>query len=535
MRAETGAESLARAAVAQRAARVAAGTAPGGSPVVIKVISSRRSRARVKELVRYVARLEDAAPVPGDAELGTEDGDRVEEQPPAGELAGSGDKPVVRDEWGAVVPRHAIMDRIDGWGLLSDRDNLTRQARDLLAQADEIGRDAALRLIADLPSRKRLAHVQAVHLELSLPLGHEPPAGSRPPPDPDRERQVAALGVVADAVVKETFGAWGHKVLWAMHREPSRVPHVHLVVRALTDDGRRLRFARDGALLDGLRATLARHARALGLAVTEARIADRPELAERLVAGAAEPDEVRGLVRRRTPLLTRLELSAARWFRDHGAGVASRLASFVRGAPQPAPVRGDGPSAQPVPPAGPGAAQKGPLERALLARQVYRDAIETLTALRRFEAMQGENAAFAHWVLPRHPAVFGEPGPGAAQLAADGSFRRLLRSLRQVTPQAAPAVAQAPRASASPVERQLALLRLSEARETLARQADRLPGTDPARAATAAALREQAVELRRRAAGIAGAPALPERPEPARPPAAAPTRRGPRAADRGGR
>ena len=529
---ETGPRALARVALLRRAERVIAGARSEGPSVVVKKISARRSRLGVKDLVTYVARLDPAERMTLDAPVlpassggeaaeraGWNDASVVRDplEPQRSAAAGPDPvrgpgpdpcKPVVRDETAAIVPRDRLMREIDDWDLDSDRENLSRHARSLLDDAGELGgRDIALQLVGDLPIRGRLRNVQAIHLELSLPFGKRARYS---------QKEVDTLCVVADATIRETFGSWGHRALWALHEEEGRVPHVHVVVRAMNDDGERLDLDREA--LDGLRHVFARNARAMGLAVTEARLTDRDDVVERVIDGTIARRDVRRLLSAKTDLPTRVAQRVPGWFASHGTEFVARLERDPernrREQRSDLPAM-SGPSAAGGAVAGPEAARRAELERLLRIYRIYRDADATHRAVERFAAMEREDARFARWCLPRQPVVFGEIGPGAADLKA---LKRVVRSFpvaenarrgdRRTAPRGRDAIPDGAPLGAR--EKHRFLMKVSADRVAMARRIEQLDPGDGVGSIEAEALREYA--RRRRAVAekiLAGAPRQP--------------------------
>lgn len=279
-------------------------------PVVIKVIAGVKSPSDARGVLRYIARL------------------GADKKDP---LSGEGIRdPVVTvyDERGIRIERPRVLEALSDWDLTPDGENLSRKARDML---DEGASRAELR--RTLGKSERLRNVQAWHLVFTVPVARDSSDGQR-------------LEAAVAATLRETFAEWGFRCLWARHAEHGSHQHVHVLVRALNDDAddmprrrriadverdpgrmRRMRFARDGLLIDALRAVLADHANDFKLTTTveATRHADRPEETSDLLAGRRSARSV--------PLWNRLEgvsgLDRLRrrvptWTHEHGAAYVSR-------------------------------------------------------------------------------------------------------------------------------------------------------------------------------------------------------------------
>jgi hypothetical protein len=537
-----------------------------GRPVVVKIISTRHSRRDVKILIRYVARLDDGGDVEpgqsacrrGQAPDAAPTGQKVHPaaaRPTSGPTVDRGTpppQPVLFDERCEIVPRDQIVGRIDAWDLRTEVENLSRAARELLAQADSLGGpEIAMQLVADMPVRERLRNAQAVHIEMSLPLAR----------DDWSARDVAALEVIAGATIRETFGSWGHRVLWGVHAEPGGVPHIHVVVKAVSEEGDRLRFPYDNLLVDGLRTVLAKHARALGYDVDDLRRGDRNDLMARVAAGTAQPGELPRRLAGRKSLAVRVAERAPSWFAVHGEELTARLARRNTDAPDATRVGEPAPAMSCVPGGAvaakdaastpcrdassrPTAARPTPdgalgeLSRWLGIWAVYHDAAATRRAVGRFDAMVRESPAFARWCLLHQPAVFAEPGPGAKGLAHNAAAKRMMRRLAVEWPdpttrrrtKRAPEPEVAAGDGARPLsadERRAALLQISAERARLAQQLERAFAGDAVRAQRAARLRAHAAQLRKLATTSTVATAPTSKPAPTSSPPKTPVIRRP--------
>lgn len=345
---------------------------------VVKVAGSRKSRSGVRACVRYIGRLREA--------------DRG--------------AAVVRDEFGRRVPRAEIMAQVDDWGLDDDRANISKTARE--------------NPLAALGERARLHNVQAWHLVLSVTI-----------PDDGAGTLVQAVTVMID----ECFTRRGYRCLWALHQDRSGRPHVHVVVKAVSEFGSRLRFDIHGDYLDTLRAELAECLRLVGLQFDGVRREDRPDLRNRIASGeeALRPawrlDRGDGDLSRRAP----------GWVSRFGRDYLDRRFPGVLPSPPPAPVWRrwlNKFQPQPEPETPPGTELLLPD----FAR-VYSDPIRALISWHRL-TLEGAvrvrdrdhfpNRSLSEWYLEHRPEVFGELAPSASPKP---ELRRKMRSLQLLAPE----------------------------------------------------------------------------------------------------
>ncbi|WP_148293824.1 hypothetical protein [Azospirillum sp. B4] len=352
---------------------------------------------------------------------------------------GKGDElPRVFDGDGLPVAREDVPAKFRQWGLTPDAENLSPAAR----RRREEGR-----AMTDMPPAARYRNVQARHFVLSAPIG------------PEQAGQFeAALG----ATVRDTFAAWGHPTLWAVHVEHGREIHGHVIIKNLRDSGGRLRMRRDGAVLDGLRETLARHCRAVGLDVEATRRADRPEMQRGLVALGAAPDGASPWNSEgRQPIFERLRELAPDWMVQDGFTMLGRIAA--RGARRrqglpPDPPRGvdhlQG-AGEPVHPSdhhvADGLAPYEQLARRLQALGVFRNdedrdrtwqALASFDRLRREEWWQrrdtvgrrAQRTPFSNWMLLNQPIALGPVTSAARRMNRDAEIRAALAALPEPGP-----------------------------------------------------------------------------------------------------
>ena len=216
---------------------------PHGSQVVVREVSTAKSRAAILRTVRYVGRLSDRETSP----------ER---------------RPGLQDEIGRPVSGAGISDTLDTWGLLPSGENLSKKARD----ADREGRDADL---AEMGERARLHHVQGRHLVLSIPA------------NPDDEGEAERFQSAVEATVSRLFGMKGYRAIWAIHRDKPNRLHAHVVVNTVSRLGERLRVEKSGEFFDRARIEFVTALRAVGFDVDTSRREDRWKLREQVMAGLA--------------------------------------------------------------------------------------------------------------------------------------------------------------------------------------------------------------------------------------------------------
>lgn len=344
-----------------------------GPQVVVKAAGSSKSRSGVHACIRYVARLraQDDASVP------------------------------VFDEMGRPVARDRVFEALNGWALEADADNLSPEAR---RQPD-----------IPLPERRRLRHVQSRHFVLSIRAD-------------DMAAGAAILRDAVAATVDEVFTRRGHRVLWAIHTDTPGRPHAHVVVKALSELGGRLRCDIHGDLFDTIRAELALNLSRAGLPHQAARREDRADVRTAVLGGDQALRWKRG---RGDGDLSR---RAPRWCAEHGAGLVAPLSppSFLPDWWRRLLPRRQK-SVRPF---------EGPeeyREAFEMARRVFADPHAALVSWQNL-VMEGsirrENGhcrypslALGLWYLQKRPEIFGELQPGFSS----GASVPLARALARVT------------------------------------------------------------------------------------------------------
>gem|GEM_PF-3019510 len=170
------------------------------------------------------------------------------------------------DEFGVPVSTSEALEIHETWKLKEDADNLSKPARDYLANGDMKGFHA-------MPGRDRLSNVQVKHYVLSIEEdGSEPHV--------EKSFQAAVW-----ATIDEVFTAQGHKVLWAMHKGHTEHLHAHVLIKNFSKFDRCLDTDIHGNFLHGLRDVYACHLQNTGLNYQATRRIDRRRLRERILAG----------------------------------------------------------------------------------------------------------------------------------------------------------------------------------------------------------------------------------------------------------
>lgn len=320
-----------------------------GPQVIVKAAGRSKSACGVKACIRYIARLR------------PQDGMSLQ----------------VQDEYGRVVdPMAACM----GWDLLSDQDNLSRKGRE---HRDDL---------PPLPVAQLLHHVQAHHFVISAGL-------------PVRNKAMAqAFHHAVQAGIDQTFAAEGYRVLWAVHDDAGH-RHAHVVVKAVSRFGERLRLDIHGAAFDTLRQAFAEAFTVAGIPAQAARREDRADLRAAIMAG-------RSFLRwPKRPGNGDLAVRAPGWFVRHGPEIVARKQPIL-----PPPVKWSWwrglftAKAAPTP-----AFDRCPTGVSGFS-DIYRDPAAALQCWRELAAgEQGKrNIALARWYFLRQPGLFGAIKPHAS-------------------------------------------------------------------------------------------------------------------------
>lgn len=224
---------------------------------------------------------------------------------------------LVDDEGGESVDRRLVA-RLERAGVIEEIDAAADAGGEIVAGGDKLEDEVRRwRRIGDLRQEDRYRDVRIRHVMMTVPL----------PEDKDRRLVEAAVA----RTVAQTFEAWRFPSVRATHREHGKHIHVHVAVRADNDVGDRLTL--DDRVCDLLRMTLADNARALGLAADWTRRIDRPEVTDAVLRGTATLDEDRNRADYRDGLDTvpkefremiRLERRCPQWFETHGGDFIHR-------------------------------------------------------------------------------------------------------------------------------------------------------------------------------------------------------------------
>jgi hypothetical protein len=389
------------------------GRGDGGAPppVIVKAISSARSVRAVRAVVRYVTRTRKS------------------------DLAAGGPPPRVLDEAGSPMPPGSGVELLRGWELVPDEDNLRPAAR-----AEGLSGRRVLSAYGEAATFRR---IQALHFCISVTK----------PDGMDAREASLRLEAAVSAMLRATFGLWGHRAIVAVHEDTGHL-HAHAVVSMAGRDGlgdrRRLPSgARDGSLLDALRAEFAATARLVGLPSEATRVVDRPEAwrdgRPPATAEAGDPDLRGGTGVRR------LAAAAPEWWATHCEDVVRRMAerhrrrlagsaASDRRASAPAAAAG-GATAEPPAWIAADARWRRLYER-LSEMRVFSGPGDALgRALSSFRDMRDEEAAVrraagrapasprSSWWLLRQPVAFGPVADGPSRAHRDLELVRLVRGL----------------------------------------------------------------------------------------------------------
>jgi len=231
-----------RQAITYRARTISTGWGNEGHPeAVVKFSSSHKSRKTVIASIRYIARLEET--------------DETNE-PPA----------PVRDEFGLPLDADAVIQRITDWDLRPDKDNLSKEARDLIAE----GKTEEAQKLND---SKRLCNIQARHIILSIKSGD------------DREKETEILERAVFATLDKFFSSDGFRYIWAVHQDCIEHLHAHVIIKSQPRFGKRLWIDRYGDFKHALRTDFAFNLGEAGLPHQATCREDRWKTRERIMEG----------------------------------------------------------------------------------------------------------------------------------------------------------------------------------------------------------------------------------------------------------
>ena len=460
---------------------------------VFKLISSTKSKAAARRMVRYVARVRK----------------KDRNDPTVGAVQ-------LRDGEGEVLTR-ALAD--EGFEETRARVDAAFEELELVPEGENLKAGSTPPEDGAPPPAEDLRHRQTYHFSFSTPM--------REPGD------LLLFEEATAAAVRENFTDARHKCLWAVHgadvaAEGESVhghAHAHLVVKAGHDGGRRrLDLSRKaGGDVRDLRESFAEHARAAGLTAAATWREDRAEVREGVAAGEAvlrpHRDHRRSRLGRRAPewALAYEPRAVTRWAearkrRDAGEPAWPQAPRPPEGLERLAPRRRRQRRRRP------GRAQER-LEGRL--EGFYEDvpaAVESWRELRAELEARRDDPSYADWMIANRPEMFGDPlarafrENGRGALTGDGEFRRLLAGAAAEMPGEPPPRAEGERgaqrrqrkadlderlAGASALERRRADLR--EISTSLSSLASELVRDDAAAAPAAERIRAEASQARLRA------------------------------------
>lgn len=172
----------------------------------------------------------------------------------------------VWDGFGHSMPLEEALDITRTWDLMSDEENYSKKARELIASGDY---DA----FRALGSRQGLRNIQAWHFVFSVE-------------EDGLDNNVSEkFRSAVRGTVDQAFTAKGHSVAWTIHKAHTGHLHAHVVVKSLSQLGGRIHSDIHGHYLHSLRETFARYLKYVGLEYEASRRVDRGPLRERIMAG----------------------------------------------------------------------------------------------------------------------------------------------------------------------------------------------------------------------------------------------------------
>jgi len=205
-------------------------SAPGNGPeVIVRALGRPKTSRSARSLLAYVLR----GPRDG------QDGSEIQ----------------IFDHFSQALDREKAFAELAAWGLAGEDENLTPLARKLIAE----GKDAEA---TALPPRERHLYNQAWHLVVSIVTDDM---------DRDAERLVKASEMAVDSL----FTANDFSCLCVLHKDCPGRPHVHVIVKAQSLAGTRLRSDIHGDFLHAMRTEFARRLRAVGYDCRATRRMDR--------------------------------------------------------------------------------------------------------------------------------------------------------------------------------------------------------------------------------------------------------------------
>ena len=426
--------------------------ARGSDEAVFKLISTTKSRAAAKRMVRYVARARKSDrddPTVAAVKLRDGEGEVLSRTDAAESFAGV---------------RAAVDGAFEGLELTPEAENLKKDAAPSPPAAPPAGDlepapEVEIAPGGAAPPAGDLSRRQAYHFTFSAPL---------------RQRaELIAFEEAARAAIEENFTDAGHRCLWAVHGEDVAGEgetqhghaHVHMVVKAGHENGGpRLQIGAAGRDVRELRESFAAHAREAGLTAESTWREDRAEVRDGVAEGTAvlrpHRDHSRSQLARRAPdwalayepvAIARREAARVRRKADEpawpseppppGEGLERLLPRRPKKRRRRTlPLFGARDEVQEQ--AGPSQAE---LEKRLEGLFVDAPAaVETWRELRTELEERGGEGSYADWWLANRPEAFGDPLAGAFRedgvcVLADGKeFRKLLAGTAREMPVALP-------------------------------------------------------------------------------------------------
>lgn len=306
------------------------------------------------------------------------------------------------DETGNELTQEEAQARVDQWGLIDDRDNLSKA-----------GRDASETDFREMPDSEKYRLRQTSHFIVSLPIDHQAI-------DDQSLRQFAV-----DTI--EPFREAGHRAIFAVHRHQAK-PHVHFVV---TSEGNGERLRPNKEFLHDFRDWVVVAGERQGIDLENVRRVEREEVRDRVGEGT---DTLKPKSRKSVPLTQSVPVWYSRW----GHVVETERAGLDARSVQPESI-----DTRQLHPAS---------ERALdsWTRQSFK---EPERARSMYMEMMAEDRRTANWYARNRPEIFGkqtaEPAPfDPKEIRANADVRKeiLKRMSDGRAPLQSPTVNQAARA-----------------------------------------------------------------------------------------
>lgn len=310
--------------------------------VVFKVVHWHKSQRSAGDTASYIGRTRDC-----DRDVPTEQ---------------------IYNEVGKALNPEEVQAELDSWKLTSDRENLSRKAR-----------EADLHERFNLKEGERLGKRQTMHAILSFPN--------------DGQMTREQVREVAEKTFRETLGEAGHQYIYAVHDHGR--PHVHLIVKVRSEhSGRQLRIG--VAEINKIREAAARNAKILAKANYKAtRREERPETRQTVKEGREDlrvKDDYRKAKGQR-PVKSWLHEKTPLWADRHAAEYYQRTTGWAGGSEISSPYSSR------LPPLSVKA-------NTTLSKHFSRYE-EQKAAQAKFLEMVAEDKSYAFWTANNRPEVFG--------------------------------------------------------------------------------------------------------------------------------